>query len=922
VRELPSGTVTFLFTDIEGSTRLWQDHPDTMRDALARHDELVRDAIEAHGGHVVKTTGDGFHAAFATADEGVLAAVAAQSALDRAMWDATGPLRVRMGLHTGGASLRDGDYFGGSLNRAARLMGVAHGGQVVCSYATADLARDGLPEGVELVDLGEHRLRDLSRAERVFQVVAPGLTRDFPDLQSLDVLPGNLPMQYSSFVGREREIAELATLLRETRIVTLTGVGGVGKTRLACQVSAEVLPEFRDGAWLVELARVRDPNVVVDAVASVVGVTPRPGVELVDTLAGYVRSKEMLLVLDNCEHLLDPVVDLVRTLEARCPRLVVLSTSREGLGIAGERILVVPSLAQPRSGDRDAVLHSDAARLFIDRAAAVKSDFEVTDVNAGAVAEVIRRLDGIPLALELAAARVTVLSPAQLAQRLDQRFRVLAGGERGAIERHATLRAAIDWSYDLLSPDEQRVLARLSVFAGGCSLEAAEAVCSGAGIDEVEVLDVLSALVARSLVVAEDAASGERRYRLLETIRQYAEERVDDAERAGLRDRHAGFYVDFVEMAAVGLRGPDQFRWLLGVEPEVENLRTAMAWSVSTSDPVRAARFLCSVGIDPSPLAGVLLPGAEAVLELPGIHAIESHPSVLAAAAGAAMFHGRFDRAEDLCQEALDAVSESSDELAGFAFLVRANAAYGLGDVDRAVAYMEQSVSFHRRSGDRFMLGFSLGGLASFRSMRRDSAGMAAAEAREAVSLARAIGGPGLELGSLACLAIVLVNTDPEQSRTLIAQSVALQDALGAVVLNENALVMAFIVSALLGEREQALRLAARGLDRGLSMLTTYCLSLETTAEALASDEPHVAAVLHGAVDKFVPGLPQIEPDTTLRERATAVISTQLDAARVSELRGQGAAMTEDDATAYALDAIARAQRRASVAGARRTDAQ
>ena len=493
-------------------------------------------------------------------------------------------LLVRMGLHTGAGEERDGDYYGTAVNRAARLMAVAHGGQVLVSRAVQELVGDGLGGSVELVGLGEHRLRDLAQPVEVFQVVAPGLTREFPALQSLDALPGNLPVQHSSFVGREREVADLAALVREVRIVTLTGVGGVGKTRLACQATAEVLPEFRNGAWLVELARVRDPNVVVDAVASVLGVTPRPGVDLVDTLAAYLRPKELLLVLDNCEHLLGPIVDLVRTLEATCPSLVVLSTSREGLGITGERIVTVPSLAIPHSGDRDAVLNSDAARLFVERAVAVKSDFAVTDANAGAVAEVVRRLDGIPLALELAAARIPVLSPAQLAQRLDQRFRVLGGGERGAIERHATLRAAIDWSYDLLSPDEQRVLARLSVFAGGCSLEAAEAVCSGAGIDEVEVLDLLSALVARSLVVAEDDASGERRYRLLETIRQYAEERVDDAERAELRDRHADFYVEFTETAAEGLRGPDQLRWVLEIESELENIRAALAWSIATND--------------------------------------------------------------------------------------------------------------------------------------------------------------------------------------------------------------------------------------------------------------------------------------------------------------------------------------------------
>ena len=496
--ELPSGTVTFLFTDLEGSTRLWEEHPEKMTAALARHDAILRAAIASHHGHVVKTTGDGFHGVFARPDDALRASVEAQRALASEAADGGGQLLVRMGLHTGAGEERDGDYYGTAVNRAARVMAVAHGGQVLVTRAVQELVSDELGDSVELVGLGEHRLRDLAQPIEVFQVVALGLAREFPALQSLDALPGNLPVQHSSFVGREREVAELAALVREARIVTLTGVGGVGKTRLACQVAAEVSPEFRGGAWLVELARVRDPRVVVDGVAAVFGVTPRPGVDLLDTLAGYLRPKELLLVLDNCEHLLGAVVDVVRALEERCPGLVVLATSREGLGIAGERIVAVQSLGLPGSGDREAVLSSDAARLLVERAVAVQSDFAVTDANSAAVAEVVRRLDGIPLALELAAARIPVLSPAQLAQRLDQRFRVLAGGERGAIERHATLRAAIDWSYDLLATDEQRLLGRLSVFAGGCSLEAAEAVCSGAGIDEVQVLDLLSALVARS----------------------------------------------------------------------------------------------------------------------------------------------------------------------------------------------------------------------------------------------------------------------------------------------------------------------------------------------------------------------------------------------------------------------------------------
>jgi predicted ATPase len=689
-------------------------------------------------------------------------------------------------------------------------------------------------------------------------------------------------------------------------MVTLTGVGGVGKTRLACQVAAEVSPAFPGGAWLVELARVRDPRVVVDGVAGLFGVTPRPGVDLLDTLAGYLRSKDVLLVLDNCEHLLGAVVELVRALEESCPGLVVLATSREGLGIAGERIVAVQSLGLPRSGDRDAVLRSDAARLLVERAVAVKSDFAVTDANAAAVAEVVQRLDGIPLALELAAARIPVLSPAQLAQRLDQRFRVLAGGERGAIERHATLRAAIDWSYDMLATDEQRVLAHLSVFAGGCSLDAAEAVCSGTGIDEVQVLDLLSTLVARSLVVAEDAPSGDRRYRLLETIRQYAEEKVDDATRAELRDRHADFYVDFVEAAAERLCGSDQLRWLLEVEAELENVRAAMAWSVATNDAVRAARFLCSAGFTPSPLGRVLLRDAEAVLELPGIERIERYPFVLAFAGAAAVFHGLFDRAEQLCQAALDAASEPIDELDGVVFLVRGNALYGLGDMSSAVQSVERSVSARRRFGDPFTLAFSLGTLASFRSGTRDSNAVAADEAREALALARQVGCPGAMCGALAVLAIVLVGTDPEQSRTLITESIELNDALGAVVVDEHALVMAFLVSALLGEREQALRLTARGLDHGFSMLVVYCGALETTAQSIAPEQPDVAATLHGTIDELVPSLAHLEPYRALRKRAIKAIETQLDAARVSELRARGATMTEDQATAYALEAITR----------------
>ena len=444
--------------------------------------------------------------------------------------------------------MRQGSTSNRPLNRCARLMALAHGGQVLVSDATEALVRDALPEGVRLVDLGEHRLRDLSRSETIFQVGHADLVGKFPPLRSLDAFMGNLPSSVSSFIGRERELAGVAVALGEVRTVTLTGVGGVGKTRLALQVAADAQPNFRDGAWWCELAPVRDRDGVTDAVAALFSVTPRAGETVEEAVVEFLRHKELLLVLDNCEHLLDPVAHLVNTLERSCPRLVVLATSREGLGVDGERILPTPSLSAPSAdAGPQTMMEAEAVRLFVERATAAAAGFELSDENAAAVGQVCRRLDGVPLAIELAAARVPAMTPAELAERLDRRFQVLAGGRRGAVERHQTLRAAIDWSYELLSESEQRLLARLAVFAGGCTLDAAESVCGGDGIDRDLVFESLARLVAGSLVVAEDHGS-QTRYRLLETIRQYGEERLGDAGEAdALRTRHAGHYAAFAE---------------------------------------------------------------------------------------------------------------------------------------------------------------------------------------------------------------------------------------------------------------------------------------------------------------------------------------------------------------------------------------
>src|SRR5262245_42422743 len=528
--ELPTGTVTFLFTDVEGSTRLWEEQPEAMTTSMARHDAILRDAVEARGGYVVKTTGDGVHAVFGAARDALAAAIDGQHALAAHDWDALADLRVRMGVHSGEAEHRSGDYYGSATSRAARLMSVAHGGQILVSLSTEELVSDALPDGVALVDLGEQRLRALSRPERVFQVDAPGLECEFPPLRSIDAYRSNLPVQLTSFVGRDDELVGIAKAFDRARLVTIIGVGGVGKTRLAVQVAAEVVPRFPDGAWLSELAAAGDEEALVQLLAATLGVRPRQGASLDDAIVEYLGDKQAFLVLDNCEHLLDAAASVADRLLRECTGLRILATSREALAIPGEQVWPLRSLGvPPRSGDVVAVAATDAARLFVERAVAARPDFALDATNADAVAEVCRRLDGIPLAIELAAARVSSMRPADVAARLDERFRLLTGGRRTAVERHQTLRATVDWSYSLCSDVERRVFDRLGVFAGSFDAPAAEAVAAGDDLEAWDVLDALTSLVDKSLLVDEETADGSTRFAMLETLRAYARERLDES---------------------------------------------------------------------------------------------------------------------------------------------------------------------------------------------------------------------------------------------------------------------------------------------------------------------------------------------------------------------------------------------------------
>jgi predicted ATPase len=505
----PSGTVTFLFTDVEGSTKRWDADPDSMRAELAAHDEVLRSAVESHGGWLFKHTGDGVCAAFASARAAVDAAIAAQDALR---------LPVRMGIASGEAELRDDDYFGPTLNTAARVMSAGHGGQILLAASTAALAA-----GVEAVDLGVRNLRDLSAPVQLFQVRAEGLRADFPALRTIDVVPGNLPLQQSSFIGRDDDVTTVVGAIGEQRIVTLIGVGGVGKTRLAMQSAAMLAPQFRDGVWLIELAPVIDAAEVDSAVASVFVLQPQPGRSTRQVLLDALRDREALLLIDNCEHVLDATASLVEEL-AECPRVRVLITSREPLSVAAEWAWRVPSLAG-----------RPAVELFVERANAASAGFQPSDADLEAISEICDRLDGIALAIELAAARVRSMSPAQIRDRLDERFRLLTGTRR-SVERHQTLRHAVQWSYDLLDPVEQQALRQVSVFVGGFTLDAATALTE---LDEYDTIDIVDSLVRKSLLHVERSEGGVR-YRMLETIRQFAEEALAaDGSSDTVRDRHA-----------------------------------------------------------------------------------------------------------------------------------------------------------------------------------------------------------------------------------------------------------------------------------------------------------------------------------------------------------------------------------------------
>jgi predicted ATPase/class 3 adenylate cyclase/DNA-binding CsgD family transcriptional regulator len=918
---LPAGTVTLLFTDVAGSIRLWEADREAMAEASARHNRIVREQIEAAGGHVFARVGEAFRAVFADCSAALASAVAVQLAMDAEPWPPGSAIRVRMALHSGACVERDGDYFGPVVNRGARLLAAGHGGQILVSGAASELLTGRLPGGIVLRDLGEHHLRDLGRPARVFQVTGPGLAEAFGPLRSLDhpALRHNLPSQATSFVGRATELAELRSLVAGgSRLVTIAGPGGIGKSRLALQLAAEALDGAGDGVWLVELAPVAEPELVDRTVAAVLGVREEPGRPMLDTLVDAVGDRYLMVVLDNAEHVLGAAAKLADAIMRSCPRACLLVTSREPVGIGGEIVFRVPPLPVPPAdlAAPGPLAAFESVQLFAERAALHRQGFALDAGNAAAVAAVCVRLDGIPLALELAAARLGSLSVPEISSRLDQRFRLLTGGSRTALPRHQTLRALIDWSYDLLNPEEQIMLDRLSVFAGGWTLTAAEAVGARGDTGEWQVLDQLAALVDKSLVQAEDV-HGSTRYRLLETVRQYAAERL--ARRAGAeldetRAAHRDHYLALVETAGRYLRGPDEARWLDRLEAEFDNIRAALAFSIA--DPgggepgLRLAaglRWFCNM----RGRAGEVLDALNALLDRPDARrptrtraralTVSCHllnhfgdDSTIPLLAGEVLSIAR-----DLADHALTA--DALSQLCWFRF--------EQGDLPAARAQIDEAVALARTTGDPRLIADLLGRRAVFKGEAGDL-DAAFADNQESLALSRAAEDNYRLAITLANLGVYeLAAGEVRAARAHLQEASTLADHHGypnmSVGLRENLGFVEFVDA----DPRSARRLFLSSLDIArIAGVKSYYVNAALLGLALAAGadgDLSVAATLHGVADGHCEQAGRVfaSIEADLRDRDHARLRATLGDTAFEAAYRRGRALSQADAIALATAA-------------------
>ncbi|MGQ0549041.1 MAG: ATP-binding protein [Armatimonadota bacterium] len=956
--ELPAGTVTFLFTDIEGST----NHIERLGDAgyaqlLAEYRRLVRAAFGAEGGHEIQMHGEGFLVAFQSARSALRTAVAAQRALSASSWPGGASPRVRMALHTGEAvSVAEG-YVGLNIHRAARICSVAWGGQILLSKTTRVVIGEDLPDGVSLRDLGEHRLKDLTHPQHLFQVLVDNLPADFPPLRSLNTHPNNLPIQLTSFIGRDREMADVKRMLATSRLVTLTGAGGAGKTRLALQVAADLLEQFPDGVWLVELASVAAPALIPQRVAAALGVREEPIRPLLTTLQDYVQSKEMLLMLDNCEHMVTACGSMAETLLRVCPKLRIIATSQHGLRIAGEWTYRVPSLSLPdldRLPPVESLTECEAVRLFVERARACRPEFAMTRENARAVAQVCSRLDGIPLAIELAAARVKLMSVEQTAARLGDRFRLLGRGSRTAPPRHQTLRAAMDWSYELLAEQERTLLRRLAVFAGGWTLEAAEAIYSEEGRDGegYEVLDLLSQLVDKSLVMGEEQ-DAEFRYRMLETVRQYGLDKlVESGEAEPVRGRHRDWCLRLAEQAEPELQGRKHKVWLGRLEREHDNLRAALEWSLERGD--------ADIGLR---LAGALwwlwfvhghwregrqwLERALSSSSAASVAGTGARAKAIYGAAALAWRQWDHGRAAALAQESLTLCRDLEDKLGiAISLTILGQVALRQGNFERARAAFAESHALYREIGHTWGIAATLLALGFAADARNDTT-KAVALYEESARLFRELGeqwGLAMALRQLGQNAIF--TGDYARATALLKESLMLCEELGdtagiayvqnplgiaaraqgdyarAASLHQASLTLyrqlgdnggiAYTLSHLgmlacqRGDNERAAELLRESLamfrDLGDRAALTTCL--EGLAEVAAAQGQHErAARLSGAaaVLREATGAPLTASDRAGHERAVASARAALPVAVFAAAWAEGRAMSPEAAAEHAL---------------------